>query len=88
MLAFTPFLIAVAVVAVCALIGWLRWLRFNLDVYDRVQSVEAFDHTPQVARSFLQSLRPRAAGPGRPAESDQQKLEPGAPRGAPGDPAE
>jgi hypothetical protein len=64
-LAFTPLLIAIAVVAVCALIGWLRWLRFNLDVYDRAQTVEVFERTPQVARSFLQSIRPRAHGAAR-----------------------
>jgi hypothetical protein len=58
-----PFLIAIAIVAVCGLIGWLRWLRFNLDVYDRAQTVEVFERTPQVARSFLQSIRPRAHHP-------------------------
>jgi hypothetical protein len=32
-------------------------LRFNERLYDKARAIEVFDHTSQVARSFLEPLR-------------------------------
>ncbi|TDD58918.1 hypothetical protein E1263_17190 [Kribbella antibiotica] len=56
------FLAVLGVGCGCALIGWLAWLRFNERMYDKSQTLEVFDHTSQVARSYLEALVRRPPG--------------------------